>query len=360
MSVVERSAAAIVAASATGVARPRNAPSVSIVVPTIGRPSLRVLLDSLDATVCAGRTVARGPVDVVVVDDRRSEASLDLPSRCAAAGVVVRRSHGRGPAAARNVGLASTRSEWVVFVDDDVVLDRDWWTALCDELGAVGTTVAAVHGQVRVPLPGDRHPTDWERSTARLSTARWITADVAVRRAAFEAVGGFDEAFRHAYREDSDLALRFLDAGWRLCEGRRHTAHPPRPAGWWASVGQQRGNADDARMAVKHGAQFRSRLGEHGSIDGFHRLVGTVIVAAAAAFAAGRPRAARALAVAWCALTATFARRRLVGGPLTRREVLAMIVTSIVIPPSALWHRATGTVSVRIDRWRSSAQGATR
>ena len=49
-------------------------------------------------------------------------------------------------------------------------------------------------------------------------------------------VGGFDERFPRAYREDADLALRVLDAGWRLVPGARRTQHPVRPAEWWASL----------------------------------------------------------------------------------------------------------------------------
>ncbi len=58
-------------------------------------------------------------------------------------------------------------------------------------------------------------------------------------------VGGFDERFPRAFREDADLALRVLDAGYGLVQGERRTQHPVRPAGWWASLHQQRGNADD-------------------------------------------------------------------------------------------------------------------
>ena len=53
-------------------------------------------------------------------------------------------------------------------------------------------------------------------------------------------VGGFDERFPRAFREDADLALRVLDAGYGLAQGQRRTTHPVRPAGWWASLRQQR------------------------------------------------------------------------------------------------------------------------
>ena len=83
-----------------------------------------------------------------------------------------------------------------------------------------------------VPLPEHRRPTDWERTVAGLADARWATADMAYRREALAAVGGFDERFPRAYREDSDLALRVLDAGYEIRSGRRARRSPwsSRPA----------------------------------------------------------------------------------------------------------------------------------
>src|SRR4029434_11335336 len=89
-----------------------------------------------------------------------------------------------------------------------------------------GPAVGAIQGRVEVPLAAGRRPTDWERNVAGLDGATWITADMVVRRAALEDVGGFDERFPRAYREDTDLALRLLDAGWRLRLGQRRGPPP--------------------------------------------------------------------------------------------------------------------------------------
>ena len=104
------------------------------------------------------------------------------------------------------------------------------------DLAGQPAQVAGVQGVIDVPLPPDRRPTDWERGTAGLATARWITADMAYRRRALIAAGGFDERFPRAFREDADLALRLLDQGWRLRQGQRSTTHPVRPAPRWASL----------------------------------------------------------------------------------------------------------------------------
>ena len=135
---------------------------------------------------------------------------------------------GRGPAAARNTGWRATAAPWVAFVDDDVDLPLGWVRGLEEDVARAAARVAAVQGRIEVPLPAGRRPTDWERNVAGLAGARWITADMAVRREALEAVGGFDERFPRAYREDTDLALRLLDAGWELHRG---PAAPATPCG---------------------------------------------------------------------------------------------------------------------------------
>jgi glycosyltransferase involved in cell wall biosynthesis len=149
----------------------------SVVVPTVGRPSLRVLLEAL----ASGTRPLEVPV--VVVDDRREGAKLvtqladiELPS------LRVVRSGGGGPARARNIGWRHTATPWVSFLDDDVLPDPEWFERLQHDLDTAATGVAGSQGQVRIPLPADRRPTDWERGTAGLATALWITADMSYRR----------------------------------------------------------------------------------------------------------------------------------------------------------------------------------
>src|SRR5690348_17092107 len=198
----------------------------SVVVPTIGRPSLDVLLDAL-----AG---ARGPrpAELILVDDRPDGEPL-RPHRDGLPPLRVLRTGGGGPARARNLGWRSARTPWVAFLDDDVVPDPDWYERLDADLRSLPADVAGSQGRVRVPLPEHRRPTDWERGTAGLSTSSWITADLAYRRAALAAVGGFDERFPRAFREDADLALRIMATGGRLVVGERWITHPVRPTDRW-------------------------------------------------------------------------------------------------------------------------------
>ena len=224
-----------------------HSPRYTVIIPTLGRPCLQDGLDALAA--------AAGPLpDQVVLADDRPDTPDPLPVRLPPAladRTMIVTLEGRGPAAARNAGWrAAQDTEWVAFLDDDVVVGPAWRADLVADLAAQPGRVAGVQGTITVPLPEGRRPTDWERGTAGLATARWITADMAYRRRALIDAGGFDERFPRAFREDADLALRMMDRGWQLAQGRRETTHPVRPARRWASLRAQAGNADDALMTA--------------------------------------------------------------------------------------------------------------
>lgn len=291
-----------------------------VVIPTIGRPSLYELLQSL--------ADARGdlPRHIFLVDDRRGENEpLDLSSveQRLRSRVTVLQGKAAGPASARNIGWRASQNEWIAFLDDDVRVEGDWLERAAGDIAELGAGDAGSQGLVRVPLPQDRAPTDWERNVSGLQTSAWITADMIYRRAVLEAVGGFDERFRRAYREDSDLALRVLAAGWDIRNGTRRIVHPVRPADPWISVRLQAGNADDVLMYALHGPDWRERArAPHGRWP-YH-------LATVACF------------TAWAALTADFAWRRIAPGPRTPKEVGTVLATSAVIPFAAVYHRMRG------------------
>lgn len=323
----------------------------SVVAPTIGRPSLHVLLRSL---ACASGPL---PQRVVVVDDRAHAEPLELPDlpRELLERLVVLRSGGRGPAAARNCGWRATSSRWVAFVDDDVELTSSWRAELHEDLAHASERVGGVQGRIDVPLPAERPPTDWERNVAGLMESVWITADMAYRRTALDAIGGFDERFVRAYREDADLAIRIRAAGYELQRGNRRALHPVRVADPWVSVRLQRGNTDDVLMRALHGANWRALAG---SPRGRFPLHAATVAAAGVALVAVLERqgeVAFAASLAWLALTADFAWRRIQPGPRTSAEIASMAATSVLIPFAAVYHKCVGAIRIRTLLHRAGA-----
>jgi HAD superfamily hydrolase (TIGR01662 family) len=195
---------------------------------------------------------------------------------------------------------------------------------------------------LHVPVPLYRRPTDWERSTQGLESAQWITADMSYRRSVLQSVGGFDERFPRAFREDSDIALRVTSAHGAITRGRRTVAHPVRPADDWASVRQQAGNADDALMRRLHGRGWRDGAGAAPGRRPRHLATTAAGVTAVAAAAVGSRRVAGVATAAWAAGTAELAWARIAPGPRDRAEVRRMLVTSAAIPVAATWHTARG------------------
>ncbi len=317
-------------------------PAHDVVIPTIGRRSLLRLLTTL-----AAQDGGTAPQQVVLADDRPSGAPpLDLSALDAPWPLVVVRSGGpragRGPAAARDAGWRAAAAPWTVFLDDDVELPEGWAAALAADLGAASPRTGGVQGRLSVPLPTGRRPTDAERGTKGLEGAAWATADMAYRREALLAVGGFDDRFPRAYREDADLALRVERAGWALARGERTTLHPTRPMHRWHSLRVQRGNADDVLMRSLHGRSWRADAQAPPGRLPWH--VATVGAAALALVGAATRRRGTAVlgAGVWGALSADFARRRIAPGPRTPGEVGVMAVTSVAIPFAAVAHRLRG------------------
>jgi glycosyltransferase involved in cell wall biosynthesis len=317
---------------------------VSVVIPTCGRPHLleRCL------TALHGQTLDRHAYEVIVVDDGRSEDTRAQVESMAAndpGGPALRylRPDGRGPAAARNRGWRAARGEIVAFTDDDTIPDPDW---LRQGLLAMAAGGVAVRGCVRVPTPPVL--TDHGRMTRGLEQAEFVTANCFVRRSALDEVGGFDERFRRAWREDSDLHFALVE---RFGEVPRAEAavvlHPVREAPWGISLRQQANMMFDALLFKKHPQLYRRKLGRLRAPASYYAIVLGTLVALAAAVAGHAPLALASGALA-ALLVARLALRRLDGTSRAPSHVLEMVVTSCAIPFLALYWRLVGAWRFRV------------
>jgi glycosyltransferase involved in cell wall biosynthesis len=318
-------------------------PRASVVVPTCRRPDL--LGRCLDAL--AAQTLAPEQFEVIVVDDasrectrRQVEAWGGEPGRPAVRCRATSRPS--GPAAARNIGWRAARGEIVAFTDDDCVPEPTWLEA---GLAALADGAAGAAGRIFMPLP--LRPTDYERDAAGLARSEFVTANCFCRRATLAAVGGFDERFRAAWREDSDLFFRLLDRGERIVAAPDAVVvHPVRPAAWGVSLRQQRKSQYNALLYRKHPGRYRTRVQGRPPL-GYYATVGA---AALAAIGVATRRRGLALAggAAWSGMTARFIARRLRGASRAPEHVAEMIATSIAIPPVAIFWRLVGAIRFRV------------
>jgi GT2 family glycosyltransferase len=179
---------------------------LSVIIPTCDRPSaLAACLDRLAAT---QQTIAAHEYEIVVSND-----GLDEPVRSmlSARFPLVRLTDGprRGPAANRNCGATLARGEWLAFTDDDCLPDAGWLARIRDAAEDCADAVA-IEGAV---LPADNRTGDLIYCPENRCGQRFWSANIAVRREVFFAVGGFDEHYTSAAHEDQDLYLRLHAVG---------------------------------------------------------------------------------------------------------------------------------------------------
>jgi hypothetical protein len=192
---------------------------------------------------------------VIVVDNASSDGSIDGLEACAgAAGVpltVVRNARNRGFGPACNQGARMGAAEHVLFLNPDARLEAGSLPGSLAELaepanadvGVLGIELRDADGHLArscARFPGaltylwialglDRlgafahkgyRMTDWDHASTR-DVDHVMGAFYLMRRAAFDAVGGFDERF-FVYFEDLDLSRRVRASGRRV----RYVAGP--------------------------------------------------------------------------------------------------------------------------------------
>ncbi|KLO30560.1 glycosyl transferase family 2 [Mycolicibacter heraklionensis] len=196
-----------------------------------GGPSYRdvtVVIPVRDNIIGLQRLIAalRG-LRVVVVDDG-SQVPIrqeDLTAAHCCEVQVLRHPESRGPAAARNTGLAACTTDFVAFLDSDVVPRRGWLEALlghfCDPavaLVAPRIVSMADSGHLIARYEAIRSSLDLggcEAPVVPYSKVAYVpSAAIICRSTTLRELGGFDEALRSG--EDVDLCWRLVDAGSRL------------------------------------------------------------------------------------------------------------------------------------------------
>lgn len=320
-------------------------PTISIVIPTYKRTAL--LQRCLDAVTT--QDFDPRAYEILVVDDARSDDSrafVEAFARCFPDGPTVRylrpAEGARGPAAARNAGWRAAQAEVIAFTDDDTIPARDW---LSEGLRAMRPGVAAAWGDVIVPLPDV--PTDWERNTAGLDGAEFVTANCFVRREAVAAVGGFDERFERPWREDSDLYFSLLEHGCQVvCAPAAIVLHPARQAPLGSSLKQHRNLFFDALLYKKHPDLYREKIAAAPPLRYYAAVVALLL--AVAAPAAGLMPLAFGAAGIWLGLTAQLALHRLHGTSRAWKHVADVVLTSFAIPPLAVYWRLKGALHFRV------------
>jgi glycosyltransferase involved in cell wall biosynthesis len=222
--------------------------AATIVVPTRNRVGyLDVALHSL-----APQAAAAGAELLVVVDGPDPE-SVAVAERHGARTIALEQPS--GPNAARNAGWSAAGGDLIVFVDDDVQAPAGWLSAL---LAAAAATPErdVFAGPIRAALDGGG-PRACGREAAPITTLDHGPADVdvtvgwsanlAIRRAALETVGGFDETIEVGAGDEEEWQERYRATGGRV----RYVAA--------AGLDHRRAGADATLRALARAQYHRGR-----------------------------------------------------------------------------------------------------
>jgi GT2 family glycosyltransferase len=190
-------------------------PRVSIVIPTFNRPAnLERCLKSISAL-----DYPRDRFETLIVNDGGTLPSEQVVFRIVSdIAVTVLSQPNRGPAAARNTGIAAARGEFIVFIDDDCVVPPDWLTNV---EAAIEKTPDTLIGGRTVNL----FPENVFSETSQLivdyvyryydgsagNSTFFASNNIVVRSDLIRDIGGFDENFRTA--EDRELCRRWAASG---------------------------------------------------------------------------------------------------------------------------------------------------
>jgi glycosyltransferase involved in cell wall biosynthesis len=175
-------------------------PLVSVVIPCHNQAQF--LGDAIDSVV--RQTYPN--LEIVIVDDGSTDETPEVARRHL---VLLLTQPRRGVCAAVNRGVRASRGEFVMRLDADDVLEPTYiehtLAALMGSAAHFAYTAVAYFGAASGTYPVE------EFSIEGLAERNFVHASAMMRRASFDAVGGYDEAMADARCEDWDLWLGFAE-----------------------------------------------------------------------------------------------------------------------------------------------------
>jgi GT2 family glycosyltransferase len=187
--------------------------ALSVIVPV--RDGAAYLRETLPAL----RKVLPPDAELIVSDDGSTDGSPDAAFALGAR--VLRHDTPTGPAAARNRGAGAAQGTLLVFLDADVRVRSETLVRLVEAFA--DPQVAAAFGSYddEPAAPGwvSRYKNlahHFVHQRAREEASTFWAGCGAIRRAAFDSVGGFDERYARPSIEDVELGYRLREAGLRI------------------------------------------------------------------------------------------------------------------------------------------------
>lgn len=188
---------------------------ISIIVPVYnGGKFLPRCLDALNSS-------THRSYEIIVVDNGSTDDSAGISREKGA--TVLEMPGPAGPAAARNLGAQKARGEILFFVDADVVVEPDSVARVASDFQA-HPEIAALFGSYDAEPAEKNFLSQYKNlyhhfthQCGRTDAATFWAGCGAIRRAAFEAVGGFDQKlYERPCIEDIELGYRLRRMGFKI------------------------------------------------------------------------------------------------------------------------------------------------
>lgn len=318
---------------------------LSVVIPTCRRPHL--LKRCLEAVL--SQDFPAHEYEVTVVSDGHDPATEEfmeqLPLKKFPAVQYYSLPRKAGPAAARNLGWLLAQGELVAFTDDDCIPSKTWLSIMWNAYQAEEREDVAFSGKTVVPIHDD--PTDYEKNISQLATAEFITANCACTKTALQTVRGFDERFRMAWREDSDLQFKFIQKRIPIVKVRDAVVtHPVRKAPWGVSIKEERKGMFNALLYKKYPRLYKEKI-EPRRPWHYYAIAFCLVLFVVGALNR-KPVPMYMGLFGWLMMTSWFALRRLRSTSHSPNHVCEMFFTSAVIPVLSLFWKAYGSLKFRV------------
>ena len=202
-------------------------PTVSIVIPAYN--NVRLTLECLSSILKYTNDI---PYEVIIVDDGSHDETWQILSQIKNI-TLVRNPERSGFLISCNAGAERARGEFLLFLNNDVQVTRDWLRPLVetffrfDDVGAVGPKILFPNGRLQeagarvradgsAQLIGVFDNPDLPRYNYIREVDYCSGVCLLIRTEQFRELGGFDPLFAPGYCEDIDLCFRIRSQGKRI------------------------------------------------------------------------------------------------------------------------------------------------
>jgi GT2 family glycosyltransferase len=198
---------------------------LSVIIPTCNRYDL--LKNCLDNLSPQFQSIDSSLYEIIVTDDSKNNSELELVKKAYSwVNFVV--GPKKGPAANRNNGAKYAKGDWIIFIDDDCLPDKEILRSYYIEIEK--GIYKGIEGYINADRAQKRFD---EQSPLNLVGGCFWSCNIAVEKKIYNRLGGFDEGFPFPALEDTDFYNRLKEVTKTGFLEKAKVIHPwRRPKPW--------------------------------------------------------------------------------------------------------------------------------